>query len=41
MVTMDDNALFVDTNVLVYTNVVETPFHERALAIINAAHETG
>lgn len=27
MVTMDDNALFVDTNVLVYTNVVETPFH--------------
>ncbi len=41
MVTMDDKALFVDTIVLVYANVVETPFHERALATINAAHEAG
>lgn len=39
--TMDDNALFVDTNVLVYANVIETPYHERALAAINAAHEAG
>ena len=41
MATMDDNALFVDTNVLVYANVIETPFHEQALAALNAAHEAG
>lgn len=34
MATMDDNALFVDTNALVYANIVETPFHEQALAAI-------
>ncbi|VFM95170.1 MAG: Predicted nucleic acid-binding protein, contains PIN domain [Candidatus Kentron sp. G] len=39
MVMMDDKALFVDTNVLVYANVIETPMHERALAAINAAHQ--
>jgi len=39
MATMDDNALFIDTNVLVYANVVETPFHEQALAAINAAYQ--
>jgi len=39
MATMDDNALFVDTNVLVYANVIETPFHEQALAAINAAYQ--
>ena len=39
MATMDDNALFVDTNVLVYANVIETPFHEQALAAINTAHQ--
>ncbi len=38
MVIMDDNALFVDTNILVYANVFETPFHEQALTAINAAH---
>ena len=27
MVIMDDNRLFVDTNVLVYANVIETPLH--------------
>jgi predicted nucleic acid-binding protein len=36
---MDDKALFVDTNVLVYANVIETPFHEQALATINAAYQ--
>jgi len=41
MATMGDSALFVNTNVLVYANVVETPFHERALTAINAAHEAG
>ena len=39
MATMDDKALFVDTNVLVYANVIETPLHEQALAAINAAHQ--
>ena len=41
MATMDDNALFIDTNILVYANVIETPFHEQALAAINKAHEAG
>ena len=27
MVIMDDNALFVDTSVLVYANVIETSLH--------------
>ncbi len=39
MVTMGDNRLFVDTNILVYANIIETPFHQQALAAINAAHE--
>ena len=38
---MDDKALFVDTNVLVYANVIETPLHAPALAAINAAHQAG
>jgi len=38
---MDDNPLFIDTNILVYANVIETPFHEQALAAINTAHEAG
>ncbi len=41
MATMDDNPLFIDTNILVYANVIETPFHEQALAAINTAHEAG
>nr|VFJ95255.1 MAG: Predicted nucleic acid-binding protein, contains PIN domain [Candidatus Kentron sp. LFY] len=41
MAMMDDKALFVDTNVLVYANVIETPFHEQALTAINAAHQAG
>ena len=41
MATMEDNPLFIDTNILVYANVVETPFHQQALAAINAAHEAG
>jgi predicted nucleic acid-binding protein len=40
MATMDDKSLFVDTNVLVYANVIETPFHEQALMAINAAHQS-
>lgn len=41
MATMDDNPLFIDTNILVYANVIETPLHEQALAAINSAHEAG
>ena len=39
MATMGDKALFVDTNILVYANVIETPFHEQALSVINTAHQ--
>jgi len=39
MVTMDAKTLCVGTNVLVYVNVIETPFHEQRLAAINAAHQ--
>ncbi|HHJ20134.1 MAG TPA: PIN domain-containing protein [Gammaproteobacteria bacterium] len=38
---MDDSPLFIDTNILVYANVIETPFHEQALAMINTSHEAG
>jgi len=39
MAMMDADALFVDTNVLVYANVLETPLHEQALATIQTAHQ--
>jgi len=41
MAMMDAEALFVDTNVLVYANIVETPYHEQALTAINAAYRAG
>jgi len=41
MATMDDSPLFVDTNVLIYANVIETPFHDRALAAVKAAYQMG
>jgi len=41
MATTDDNALFVDTNVLVYANVTESPLHEQALGSIQAARKDG
>ncbi len=41
MATMDDKPLFIDTNILVYANVIETPFHEQALAAINSAYKAG
>lgn len=34
-----DSALFIDTNTLVYANVLEAPFHKNALAAITAALE--
>ena len=41
MAMMDDNAVFIDTNILVFANVIETPFHEQALAAVNAADWAG
>ena len=31
MMIMDDNRLFIDTNALIYANVIETPFHTTKL----------
>jgi predicted nucleic acid-binding protein len=39
MATTDDNALFVDTNVLIYANVAEAPLHEAAFAALKQARE--
>lgn len=41
MATMAAEALFVDTNVVVYANVIETLLHDQALAAINTAHQAG
>jgi len=42
MATMNNKkSLFIDTNILVYANVIETPFHQQALAAINAAYDSG
>ena len=38
---MDAEPLFIDTNVLIYANVANTPRHERALSAIKAAHQAG
>ena len=38
---MDARSLFIDTNVLVYANVAESPFHDQALAAIQSAHQAG
>ena len=37
----DVEPLFIGTNILIYANVIETPFHQQALATINAAHKEG
>lgn len=41
MAMMSDNALFVDTNVLVYANVAAAPFHAASLAALQTAHQAG
>ena len=41
MAIMDAEPLFIDTNVLIYANVANTPQHERALRAIKAAHQAG
>ena len=35
----DANPLFVDTNILIYANVQESPFHRQAFSALAAAHE--
>ncbi|MEE8056628.1 MAG: type II toxin-antitoxin system VapC family toxin [Pseudomonadales bacterium] len=37
----DAEPLFIDTNVLVYANVAESPFHQQALSTIEAAYQAG
>nr|WP_298378441.1 PIN domain-containing protein [uncultured Halomonas sp.] len=41
MAMVNDNMLFIDTNILIYANVMETPFHEQALEAINTARRAG
>lgn len=41
MVTMADSALFVDTNILIYANIIEAPQHAAALAAVERAEELG
>lgn len=41
MATMEDNHLFIDTNILVFANVLESPMHEAALTAITIAQEQG
>lgn len=36
----DAKPLFIDTNTLVYANVIESPFHIQALKAIQEAHYT-
>ena len=40
MAMMDDKALFIDTNILIYANVATAPFHEQALNVINTAYHS-
>ncbi len=35
----DAKALFIDTNTLVYANVIESPFHQQALKALQEAHQ--
>lgn len=41
MATTNDNALFIDTNILIYANVAAAPLHEQALKAIKEAHQAG
>lgn len=41
MAKMEDNHLFIDTNILVFANVLESPIHEAALSAITVAQEQG
>ncbi len=39
MAMANAEALFIDTNILIYANVMTAPFHEQALNAIKAAHQ--
>lgn len=39
MAMKDDNALFIDTNILIYANVATAPLHQQALNAIRTAHQ--
>jgi len=42
MTTTDVKAtVFIDTNILVYANVINAPFHEKALSAIKSLHNSG
>ncbi len=41
MATTDVEPVFLDTNVLVYANVAESPFHPRALSAIETRYDSG
>ena len=41
MTAAEQSPLFVDTNVLVYANIAESPLHEQALAALNLAARAG
>ncbi|MBD2300659.1 type II toxin-antitoxin system VapC family toxin [Nostoc sp. FACHB-87] len=41
MVTGDANSVFLDTNILVYANVAESPFHQAAIQKIQNFYDTG
>lgn len=41
MTNGDANAVFLDTNILVYANVEESPFHQLALEAIQTRYEAG
>ncbi|MBU7582351.1 MAG: PIN domain-containing protein [Nostoc sp. TH1S01] len=40
MVTGDANPVFLDTNILVYANVAESPFHQAAIQKIQNFYDT-
>ena len=41
MTTGADSSLFLDTNILVYANVEETPLHQAALQAVEAYYQNG
>ena len=41
MAMISDKAIFIDTNILIYANVAESPFHESALRAIEFYYKEG
>jgi predicted nucleic acid-binding protein len=41
MATADAEAVFLDTNVLIYANVAESPFHQIALRAVESRARAG